>query len=463
MPYKPIITVAPSSKLMSQSPQTHITSLQTLPAISAIRKAHKSARKRRSIRLCSSISTNMQSRKPVINTRSNVSLLNINNHGDHASLKPATLTSLQDSSSGGSSSKTVNNNTIPLVNGGITTNLNKRDHTNHYLPPPPNLYPLRHPIIQNHSRFMQQPISPTSIQLQPAHISPQQQQQQQPKSQLHTKPATYNYPTNVLPQHTTILPPTQNTTSTPFNPPPPPSSSVHDQGSPYLFGSPAPPVTVLVPYPIILPIPIPIPIPMPILEFLKAVQAKLDKEKNSTNNGASSSTNTNSNHLRPTTITQSSELTASASSSNDEPLDCTKSKTITTNLPVLACASESLQSLAIAEKENSLKEITEEQLANDIIQEEICIDSESASEPISSEPASITALSSKEIKIIETNKEQPPPQQRLPKLKITRFNSKRIVAKEIPIQLESSRPLRKRKRVIDCDYLRIKDDDKKKI
>lgn len=87
-----------------------------------------------------------------------------------------------------------------------------------------------------------------------------------------------------------------------------------------------------------------------------------------------------------------------------------------------------------------------------------------------------------------------PQQQRLPKFKITRLNSRRIITssssdvlepeinrpntvigKDLNVSsvastpsttnetsAETSRPLRKRKRLVDCDYSRLKDDDKKK-
>ncbi|KAJ6650094.1 Sine oculis-binding protein like, partial [Pseudolycoriella hygida] len=51
-------------------------------------------------------------------------------------------------------------------------------------------------------------------------------------------------------------------------------------------------------------------------------------------------------------------------------------------------------------------------------------------------------------------------EQRLPKFKITRLSARRFISAK---ESESSRPLRKRKRVIDCDYTRLRDEDKKKF
>lgn len=293
------------------------------------------------------------------------------------------------------------------MTNGMPPNV-KRDSTNHFLPPPPNLYPLRHPLIQNHPRFMQH---------QPSLNAQQHNSHSLPTRQTIESPPII--PAQPLPQNATAAAP------------PPPSL---DQRPSYFMGHPAPPVTILVPYPIILPIPIPIPIPMPIVEFLKAAQAKLEREKSSAHPAGSPLDNLQNQSLH------TQQQPPSVSSVSDEPLDCTKSKTIPPALePVIK---------TIEIEKQMTEEQFEKQLANDI--QEISIDSECTSEP---EPLKVTT---------EASEDQ---QQRLiPKLKITRFNSKRIVTKElVSTPLESSRPLRKRKRIIDCDYLRIKDDDKKKI
>ncbi|XP_050090265.1 uncharacterized protein LOC126574242 [Anopheles aquasalis] len=52
-------------------------------------------------------------------------------------------------------------------------------------------------------------------------------------------------------------------------PPPPPPPPI-----PSLLGLGAPPVTILVPYPIIVPLPLPIPVPIPVIDFLKAALPK---------------------------------------------------------------------------------------------------------------------------------------------------------------------------------------------
>lgn len=165
-----------------------------------------------------------------------------------------------------------------------------------------------------------------------------------------------------------------------------------------LFGANPPPVTILVPYPIVLPIPIPIPIPMPIIDFLKAAQAKLDEQNKSTEN--------NRKDDRTSVV------------NDDEPLDFTKSR-----------------------DESSMPILTQQLRLN---------------KPIESEQDEHQITISGFEKLDEIDGQE----QRLPKFKITRLASKRIISTK---ESESSRPLRKRKRVIDCDYSRLRDDDKKKF
>lgn len=178
------------------------------------------------------------------------------------------------------------------------------------------------------------------------------------------------------------------------------SSYLPNMDPPRLFGANPPPITILVPYPIVLPVPIPIPIPMPIIDFLKAAQAKLDAQnKAATENGNERRTSLN----------------------NDEPLDFTKSKD---------------ECMPILTQQLRLNKTLESQQLNEKDEHQITISG------------------------FEKLDEVDGQEQRLPKFKITRLASKRIISTK---ESESSRPLRKRKRVIDCDYSRLRDDDKKKF
>ncbi len=200
-----------------------------------------------------------------------------------------------------------------------------------------------------------------------------------------------------------------STTQLPQNPTPNNNSSyLPNVDQTRLFGANPPPVTILVPYPIVLPIPIPIPIPMPIIEFLKAAQAKLDEQNRQ------ATENENVSEGRRTV------------SNDDEPLDFTKSK-----------------------DESSMPILTQQLRSNKTIES-------------SSSPQTTIEKDEHEITIsgFEKMDEIDGQEQRLPKFKITRLASKRIISTK---ESESSRPLRKRKRVIDCDYSRLRDDDKKKL
>lgn len=186
----------------------------------------------------------------------------------------------------------------------------------------------------------------------------------------------------------------------------PSSSYLPNVDQPRLFGSNPPPVTILVPYPIVLPVPIPIPIPMPIIDFLKAAQVKLDAENKTTTTG---NLNGNGNERRD-------------SLNDEQPLDFTKSK------------------------DECMPILTQQLRMNKTVESQQLIEEDEHQITISG---------------FEKLDEMDGQEQRLPKFKITRLASKRIISTK---ESESSRPLRKRKRVIDCDYSRLRaDDDKKKF
>ncbi|XP_058457977.1 sine oculis-binding protein homolog A [Malaya genurostris] len=79
-------------------------------------------------------------------------------------------------------------------------------------------------------------------------------------------------------------------------PPPPPLSNPltnlegSTRHSSSIFGLPAPPVTILVPYPIVIPLPLPIPIPIPLIDFLKATAPKTNLDPSKVESATSEST-----------------------------------------------------------------------------------------------------------------------------------------------------------------------------
>lgn len=141
---------------------------------------------------------------------------------------------------------------------------------------------------------------------------------------------------------------------------------------------------------------------MPIIDFLKAAQAKLDEQNKA-------AAETNGNDRRPPV-------------SDDEPLDFTKSK-----------------------DESSMPILTQHLRLNKTVESPPLVEKDEHEITISG---------------FEKLDEMDGQEQRLPKFKITRLASKRIISTK---ESESSRPLRKRKRVIDCDYSRLRDDDRKKF
>lgn len=151
----------------------------------------------------------------------------------------------------------------------------------------------------------------------------------------------------------------------------------------------APPVTVLVPYPVILPIPLPIPVPIPLTSFLQAHQ--LNKVKTEVNND-----------------------------DTEGPLDFTIN-------------SDKNKNVNISNREQDAESNTETQDKTDQIDP-----NKDINERIDSHKCSETAEVSN-------------PEQTLPKFKITRLGNKmaKIVAKTREPS-ESSRPLRKRRRLVEA-------------
>lgn len=328
----------------------------------------------------------------------------------------------------------------------------KSNLPHHFLPPPPNLYPLRHGMMSpsgSHQRFMH-----------PMHAgASQHHQQQQPRPPQHHMRPLHPPTAPSQPQSSAASSHSQQSPigTQPMQPELPPQNqdpSYTAEHQARMFGVNPPPITILVPYPVIIPIPIPIPIPMPIIEFMRAAQYKMDLEKHFQNN----------NNV------------PSKSDPTDEPLDFTKTRD-----PVATDESQppdQCESPPLSQLEDM---ITEE---HHTITMSSATDEDISEKDREKNPPDCADLPTK----------QPPQQQRLPKFKITRLNSRRIITSSssdvaeaenskantaigkvlnvpssvstpsttIEISAETSRPLRKRKRLVHCDYSRLKDDDKRK-
>ncbi|BFG04943.1 sine oculis-binding protein homolog [Drosophila madeirensis] len=360
------------------------------------------------------------------------------------------------------------------------------------------------------------PLPPLSPMPEPHH--PQQQQQQQQPPPVVPQQVLGRGPTAIPPSYF-ATPPNGHPMGLPFGrhpaPPPhhfmPPPHGMMPRGFPPPFGLPmpqaqlpehlgafgamlgaVPPVTVMVPYPIIIPLPIPIPVPLPVMDFYKA-------------------------HLTPEQRKRFDEERATTSRRSKEeqpqPLDCSKSRSDQeleleqrqdpapeeeqkATMPTPQLKEEQL------EEEEDEKEKDEDVQVDDDDNDDDDNDddgkksipktnsagraspaSASPSSPASSSPAT-DANSSQETHCIvrdETQSEGNQDSQKLPKLKITRLQSKRTLnqtkeepnaasaAAHVPAAAtpaggssnsssaasECSRPLRKRKRIIDCDFQKM--------
>ena len=242
-------------------------------------------------------------------------------------------------------------------------------------------------------------------------------------------------------------------------PPPPPPPPAPPQADltvlNTLIGNP-PPVTIMVPYPVIIPLPIPIPIPLPVMDFYKAYlkpeerrkfeeqQQQLKKERRD--------------------ITEMPETTSECSPNErnaEEPLDFTKTKERprdARNSPIF-----SKEATINKEEETSSLNATPSEDSQSTTKSLMCV-------VANEEPAISTANN------VNDNEDSNEParnnsdngggggsgggdgdsggntevNQKLPKLKITRLQTKRTLMQTK--ESECSRPLRKRKRIIDCDF-----------
>lgn len=425
-PHKPIITLAPSSKLLSRPP------LQT--AVFAQTISPKATRKRRSLRQCNSVILRNSS-------------LHLNRGSNDTPTAPPTTT-LQDLTTNAQHRNISNHRMSFLKNSSpkpIATN-------SQFLPPPPNLYPIRSPSAQSQPTVTS--FAPTSSD--PATIVYTQ-----------TTTTTTSTPSPIFPQSESIRTSTTN----------PPNTHL----SPFPFGANPPPITILVPYPVMVPVPFPIPIPMPIMAFLRAAQVQLDAK-----NGKPPPPSANGNGAAPS---QHNPSQTTNDGHSEQPLDCSKSR----------------DELFDDDDPEQLIEVICEDSSDSITE----IPSQTTPVPSSShstqpaKPHSGPSSANNNASPLLTEKSKPNytqtsssvEQQPLPKFKITRLNSRRgiitpssasqpspvnpsstdqeaadapapqpsaAVDQPAPMLLETSRPLRKRKRLVDCDYSRAKAEDMRK-
>lgn len=173
-----------------------------------------------------------------------------------------------------------------------------------------------------------------------------------------------------------------------------------------LFGTITPPSTILIPYPIVLPLPLPIPIPLPYEAFLRAAASN---PRNQNSNGRSSSS-TNEDDIGSIPFSDRKDHRAKS----NEPLDFTKEK-ITSR---------------IAKSSDGESDDEDYRASNSDHETDIHASMHHKNEAVKAEPLKLKTLH-----------RQP--------------SNKRSLTKDSTC--ENNRPLRKRKRIIDCDYLRLRD------
>ncbi|XP_061397805.1 sine oculis-binding protein homolog [Musca vetustissima] len=412
--YKPLISVAPVSKLMSKSPGI----------ITQHRQSPKHNRKKRPLKSCTSTEGrqepkggNSATANPLLKPKSLLNPLpepNRNNLSQTPSLTQFAASCVQD----------LHMN-VPPLSPMLESPASSQPTTPHNLPPPA--------AATNGGR--------TTI----------------PAAFFATPPTQHGGPPP---------PPAMGGTFTPRpHPPPPPLPFMGNPAAPWprflgnfmgmpptaaapslaappdlsafnaLVGTP-PPVTVMVPYPVIIPLPIPIPVPLPVVDFYKAYltadeRQKFDEERNGIKKEAT------------TTATPSD----SCCSASDEPLDFTKTKETTdyTSPMITDKTAKNPQEDMDDVREEGERQEEPETSANNTT-------TNSPTNGIATEnPNSPRNLNESEdpLQNVENNP------QRLPKLKITRLQSKRTLLIQQTKESECSRPLRKRKRIIDCDFQKI--------
>lgn len=162
----------------------------------------------------------------------------------------------------------------------------------------------------------------------------------------------------------------------------------------------------MVPYPIVLPIPLPIPIPLPYEVFLKAAVKNQPQHQNA--NGRSSS----SSNGDGTSSILCNDQRKFHTKSDDQPLDFTKEK-ITSRI------------MKMSDGESDDEDFKVSILDHDTDYKQLITDEISKTDSLKS------------------------------KIQNLQPSNKRPFTKESTC--ENNRPLRKRKRIIDCDYIRLRD------
>ncbi|KAI8039660.1 hypothetical protein M5D96_007080 [Drosophila gunungcola] len=212
----------------------------------------------------------------------------------------------------------------------------------------------------------------------------------------------------------------------PFGPPLPPQ--MPELGA--LLGA-VPPVTVMVPYPIIIPLPIPIPVPLPVMDFYKAhltpeQRKRFDEERAAPTRGV----NPGEQQEQP------------------QPLDCSKARSE---------PEEEKPEVEPQPKELDNEQEQAEDVKESIPKTQLERDTTTPASPSNSQE-SASSSSPQETHCIVRDATQSEPEadsQKLPKLKITRLQTKRTLIQTKEAAAECSRPLRKRKRIIDCDFQKM--------
>nr|ABG45861.1 JXC1 [Drosophila melanogaster] len=208
-----------------------------------------------------------------------------------------------------------------------------------------------------------------------------------------------------------------------FGPPLPPQ--MPELGS--LLGA-VPPVTVMVPYPIIIPLPIPIPVPLPVIDFYKAHLTPEERKRFDEQRAA------------PTRAENAEEQ------EQPQPLDCSKSRSeLEEEKPDVEKLSEHRQELDNDQEEDEKESIPKTNPDGDT----------NAASPSISQESSSSPQQTHCIVRDSTQSEPEADNQKLPKLKITRLQTKRTLIQTKEAAAECSRPLRKRKRIIDCDFQKM--------
>ncbi|XP_053965655.1 uncharacterized protein LOC128867997 [Anastrepha ludens] len=249
-----------------------------------------------------------------------------------------------------------------------------------------------------------------------------------------------------------------------------------------LLGAP-PPVTVMVPYPIVIPLPIPIPVPLPVMDFYKAYlspeeRAKMKEKEENETKGVVDEASDARNISGDSDCEQKIEVAEEAI--NEEPLDFTKSRDCMHSQRVEDQQEEHASNLKRTLSDEHLR-VTPTALPPDtpatpttnvtITTAVTPSPEDSSCSPTTSVKAthcivradeSETSRRDLSMNIDDSNAvggELDDAKQKLPKFKITRLQTKRtlIQTKELPTTpttaaAECSRPLRKRKRIIDCDF-----------